>query len=192
MGLLTALAISIGVLGGLATFLFLGPLGTSGIQLWCVFLAWACFYSVGGTEKGIMVTCIQMIFGAFCGWAAFMVITHVPLAATLGLPAWAGICVGVSVVILVLAANVPILSVIPASVYGYAAIAAFFLLHTFALAAVYKVPGVLAPGDALTAASMENPLITIAVSTVVGSLFAYVSQKIGLAMNTAPAAVAAE
>ena len=191
MGLLTALAISIGVLGGIATFLFLGPLAATGIQLWCVFLAWACFYHVGGTEKGIVTTVVQMIFGAFCGWAAFMVITHVPLAATIGLPAWAGICVGVSVVVLVLAANVPTLAVIPASVYGYAAIAAFFLLHTFTFATL-KIPGALAPGDALTAASMENPLIAIAVSTVVGSLFAYVSQKIGLMMNTAPAAVAAE
>lgn len=191
MGLLTALAISIGALGGIATFLFLGPLAATGIQLWCIFLAWACFYHVGGAEKGIVTTVVQMVFGAFCGWAAFMVITHVPLAATIGLPAWAGICVGISVVVLVLAANVPTFSVIPASVYGYAAIAAFFLLHTFTLATL-KIPGAPAPGDALTAASMENPLIAIAVSTVVGSLFAYVSQKIGLAMNTAPAAVAAE
>ncbi len=185
MGLLTALAISIGVLGGIATYLFLGPLGTSGIQLWCVFLAWAAFYSVGGTEKGIVTTVVHMIFGAFCGWAAFMVITHVPLAATLTLPVWAGICVGVSVIVLVLAANLPALSVIPASVYGYAAIAAFFLLHTFPITSP-------TPGEALTLPSMENPLIAIAVSTVVGSLFAYVSQKIGLAMNTAPAAVPAE
>ena len=40
MPLLTALAISIGVLGGVATYLFLGPLGATGIQLWVVFAAW--------------------------------------------------------------------------------------------------------------------------------------------------------
>lgn len=192
MGLLTALGISIGVLGGIATYLFLGPLASTGIQLWCVFIAWACFYHVGGTEKGIVTTVVQMIFGAFCGWAAFMVITHVPLADSIGLPAWAAICVGVSIVALVLAANVPALSVIPATVYGYAAIAAYFLLHTFTFAAVLKVPGALAPGAALTAASMENPLITIAVSTVVGALFAYVSQKVGVAMSATPAAAPAE
>ena len=192
MGLLTALGISIGILGGIATYLFLGPLAATGVQLWCVFLAWACFYHVGGTEKGIVTTVVQMIFGAFCGWAAFMVITHVPLADTIGLPAWAGICVGVSVIALVLAANVPTFSVIPASVYGYAAIASYFLLHTFTFAAVLKVAGAPAPGAALTMASMENPLIAVAVSTVVGALFGYVSQKVGLAMNTAPAAAPAE
>ena len=176
MPLLTALAISIGVLGGIATYLFLGPLGTTGIQLWVVFAAWACFYHVGGTEKGIVTTVVQMAFGAFCGWAAFMVITHVPLAATLTLPVWAAICVGVSVIALVLAANVPLLAVIPASVYGYATIAGFFLLHTFGI----KSP---TPGEALLLPSMENPLIAIVVSAVVGSLFGYVSQKIGLAMG---------
>ena len=184
MALLTALAISIGVLGGLATYLFLGPLAATGVQLWLVFLAWACFYHVGGGEKGIVTTVVQMAFGAFCGWAAFMVITHVGLGATIGLPAWAGICVGVSVIILVLAANLPVLSVIPASVYGYAAIASFFLLHTFGI----KSP---TPGEALTLPSMENPIIAVVVSAVVGSLFGYVSQKIGLAMNTTPAAVEA-
>lgn len=184
MALLTALAISIGVLGGLATYLFLGPLAFTGVQLWVVFLAWACFYHVGGGEKGIVTTIVQMIFGAFCGWVAFMVITHIPLADALTLPVWAGICVGLSIVALVLAANLPALAVIPATVYGYAAIASFFLLHTFGI----KSP---TPHDALALASMENPLIAIAVSTIVGSLFAYVSQKIGLAMNTAPAQVEA-
>lgn len=180
MPLLTALAISIGVLGGIATFLFLGPLGSTGVQLWCVFLAWACFYHVGGTEKGIATTVVQMAFGAFCGWAAFMVITHVPLAGAIGLPAWAGICVGISVILLVLAANIPLLAVIPASVYGYAGIAAFFLLHTFGIAKP-------TPGEALTLLSMENPWIAIVVSAVVGSLFGYVSQKIGLMLNAGAA-----
>ena len=75
-----------------------------------------------------------------------------------------------------LAANVPMLSVIPASVYGYAVIAAFFLLHTFGI----KSP---TPGEALLLPSMENPIIAIAVSVIVGSLFGYVSQKIGVAMG---------
>ena len=41
MSLNTALAISLGVLGAVATWLFLGPLGGM-LAIWAAFIAWGC------------------------------------------------------------------------------------------------------------------------------------------------------
>ena len=43
MSLNTALAISLGVLGAVATWLFLGPLGGM-LAIWAAFIAWGCYY----------------------------------------------------------------------------------------------------------------------------------------------------
>ena len=52
MNLTTALALVIGALGAVATWLFLGPLATLGLQIWVAFIAWASFYHCGGGEAG--------------------------------------------------------------------------------------------------------------------------------------------
>ena len=48
---LISLAVSIGVLGGVATFVLLA-LGM-GVQIWVAFIAWATFYHCGGKEEGL-------------------------------------------------------------------------------------------------------------------------------------------
>jgi hypothetical protein len=163
MDLITALSVSIGLLGGIAAWLFLGPLGGLGLSIWAAFIAWATFYHCGGKEAGLQKTIVHNIFGAIMGWIALLLVTQVPLGASLGVPLWAGICVAVTVFVLVYAAKSPMLSDIPASVFGYAAVAAFGL-------AGGKLGSV-------TAASFENPLINIVVSLVIGALFGYVSEK---------------
>lgn len=183
MPLLTALAISIAILGGIATFLFLGPLAATGIQLWTIFIAWACFYHVGGKETGIVTTIVSMIFGAFCGWIAFMLITKIPLIPTLGLPIWAAICVAIAIVVLVLAANLKPFSVIPATVYGFASIAAYGAFMPILSADGKTVVEANHLGHILEG-SMLNPLIVIAASAIVGALFGYVSEKIGGILHT--------
>jgi hypothetical protein len=57
MDLITALAVSIGVLGGIATYLFLSPIGL-GLQIWIAFVAWGTFYHCGGKEAA------HLVFGA--------------------------------------------------------------------------------------------------------------------------------
>ena len=51
----TALAISLGVLGAVATWLFLGPLGGM-LAIWAAFIAWGCYYHSGGKEAGLQST----------------------------------------------------------------------------------------------------------------------------------------
>lgn len=99
---LTALSISISLLGGLATYLAIGPL--NGIFLiWAVFVAWGAFFAVGGTADAMKNTIVCGIFGVFLAWAAALIIINLPMAESLGLPLWAGIVVAATVLILCLA-----------------------------------------------------------------------------------------
>lgn len=177
MSLVTALAISIGVMGGIATFLVLGPLAVLHLHIWAMFLAWACYYHTGGKEAGLRNTIVNTIFGAVMAWIALLLVVYIPLAGLIGLPLWAGICVGVTVIVLVLGAHLPAFSVIPAGVYGYAAVAAFALVGPHL--------------NTLTSLSMLNPLLGVGISLIVGALLGYASEKVaGSLVASAPAKAA--
>ena len=170
MPLLTALALSIGILGGIATYLFVGPVAALGLQIWAAFVAWAAYYHSGGKEASLKSNIPAHIWGALLGINA--------LAGSLGVPLAAGISVAVTVIVLVLGANTPMLASIPSSVYGYACVAAYALLA-----------GKL---GTLTAASLvDNPLINIVVSMIVGSLLGWLSERIATALAAKGVAAAA-
>ena len=59
MSQLVALAVSIGLLGGVATILYLKV----GLLIWAGFLAWACFFHSGGNNAALQSTIICNIFG---------------------------------------------------------------------------------------------------------------------------------
>lgn len=167
MPILTALAISIGVLGGVATWLFVGPLAGVGLQIWAAFIAWAAYYHSGGKVAALKTNIPAHIYGAFIGWAALFAITV--LAGGLGVPLAGGIAVGIGAALIVLGANIGLLGSIPSSVYGFGCVAGFTLLA-----------GKL---DMLTAASInDNPFINIVLSMIIGAGFAWLSEMIGGAM----------
>ena len=159
----TALAISVGVLGAIATWLFLGPLGGV-LAIWAAFIAWGCFFHCGGKESGLQSAILGNIAGAIIAGITLWVATQTGIGDQIGLPIWAGICVGIGVAAMVLLANIPAFAAIPAQVYGFASVVALTLLGNGA-------------GN-LTAASMENPVVVIICSMIVGALFGWVSEKI--------------
>jgi hypothetical protein len=168
---LNALAVSISVLGALATFLALGPL--AGVYLiWAAFVAWGAFYALGADMAALQKVIVCGIFGALVAWAVALIILAVPLAGALGLPLWAAIVVGVGVVVVVLAANVPALATIPATVFGFAATFAFLL----------QTPDVLKL-EVLLSATLKNSLIVISLSVVVGAVLGLLSARWGAAMT---------
>ena len=173
MDLITALAISIGVLGGIATYVLLSPIGF-GLQIWVAFIAWATFYHCGGKEAGFGKTLTHTIFGAIMGYIALLLVTKVPLGNAIGVPLWAGIAVLITVFILVYAAKQASLSDIPASVYGYAAIAGFALAGN-------KL-------GAVTSLTLDNPFINTVLSLIVGAILGYISQKVAVAISSPAAA----
>ena len=149
MSLNTALAISLGVLGAVATWLFLGPLGGM-LAIWAAFIAWGCYYHSGGKEAGLQSTIVCSAVGAIVAG-----ITLTVAGMSIGLPEvmWTSICVGLGVAAMVLLANVPLFGSIPAQVYGFAKAAPLYApvdedhplrpCNSYALA---KVAGVSADG----------------------------------------------
>jgi tetrahydromethanopterin S-methyltransferase subunit C len=65
---------------------------------------------------------------------------------------------------MVLLANVPLFAVIPAQVYGFASVVAYTLMKD--------------AGGSLTAGTMENPVVVIILSMIIGAVFGYVSEKV--------------
>jgi hypothetical protein len=164
---LVALSLSIGVLGGVATFIFLKWM--TSYLIWAAFIAWACYFHSGGNPEALKKTIICNIFGAICAWvAALLLVTVAPPG-----PASAAVVVGVTVLLLCLAAHLPLLATIPASVYGYASVFAFLLGN--AATNLTK--------DALTSASPANALVAVTASMLVGALFGVASGKLAGALT---------
>lgn len=158
-----ALALSVGVLAILDTWLFVVPLAVllPGL-VWISFIAWGCHYHSGGGVKGMTTAIIGMSFGALVGMVAVMLASG-PIAGLGDLAA--PIAVGLGAFVICLASAVPFLAVIPASVYGFASVAGPILLAG------------MSPAEAI--------IPTIA-SIIIGALFGIVSEALANAMTKKP------
>jgi hypothetical protein len=169
MDLVTALAVSIGLLGGAATYLYLSDFFGLGLQIWAAFIAWASFYHCGGKIQGFTSSILANLWGVV--WGALTLIAFSNLDFGLPAPIWAGICVAVGVGLMVLGAKIPIFSAIPASVYGYAATVALALLSN-------SVGSLMEP-------TLLNPAAIIAMSMFGGAVFGLISEALAGAMAKA-------
>lgn len=181
---LVALSLSIGVLGGIWTFLALSPLAGF-VLVWAGFISWACFFHCGGDKKAVATTITGTAFGTLMAWIALLLIVNVQIEA-LGV-VWIAIVVGVTAASLVIVASYAPLSAIPANVYGYAATFAYALQTP-------SVPGATAadagtgPLQNLVSVNFENPLILLPISFAIGAVFGYLSGQLGAAMTKEAAA----
>ena len=161
MSKLTALAISIAVLGGVWAFLALGPLAGN-VLVWAGFIAWGCYFALGADSTALQKTIVGMTYGAVIAGIALALVDANPL----GLAGAAGpaVYIAVTVFLLVIVANIPLLSAVPANVYGYAATAAYALQTTNA--------------GSVSAMNLTNPVLLVIVSTILGAIFGMVSGKV--------------
>ncbi|MDX1574457.1 MAG: DUF1097 domain-containing protein [Methylophaga sp.] len=166
MSKLTALSLSIAVLGGIWAFLALGPLAGF-VAVWAGFIAWGCFFHTGADTAALQKTIVGMSYGAVIAGIALLLAGTNPL----GLPGTAGpaIYIAVTVFLLVIVARFNLLSSVPANVYGYAATAAYGLQT--------------ANAASTTAVSLGNPVVIIVISTVLGAVFGLVSAKVAAAIE---------
>ena len=171
MSQLMALALSIGILGGIATWLFLA---VGGVLIWAAFIAAACYFQAGADNNALKNTIVSNVFGSFSGWLTAMIILSVSVDLTKGL--WEGIVVLVTVFGTIYASKVPALGLIPGNVYGYAATFAFLL----------QTPDALTTAN-LTSFSWSNAFLAVSVSMVLGAVYGMVSGKVA-GMLTAKAA----
>ena len=164
MDIITALAVSIGLLGGVATYVFLSF--GMGLQIWAAFIGWASYYHCGGQTKGLTDSIAGAVWGAVMAAAAFALMGVIGLPGALG----AAVAVAITVFIMIMGAKVPILSSIPAAVYGYASTAALTLLGKDELAGL---------GGSLLAV----PAVNVAISMIIGAIFGYISQQLAGALS---------
>lgn len=155
MPTVAALAVSIGVLAVVATWLFLGPLAAIQAQVWQAFIAWACYYHSGGKMPGARTAAVGMSFGAVIGMASVLLANQLAVLGVLAAP----IAVGIGAAVIVLSSRVSLLSTIPASVYGFAAIAGLILLGTDG-----------------TNGAVVSALFPTILSIVIGAAFGYASE----------------
>ncbi len=166
MSLLIALAISIGILAVIATWLFLGPLAALGFQIWQAFIAWACFYHTGGKVGGLKTTIVCMSVGALVGALSVMLAGQLGALGSFAAP----VAVGIGAAALCLLAHISLLSVIPASVYGFAAVAGLILL-----------------GKDMTPLGALGPTIG---SIIIGAAFGFASEAVAGKLTAPKAATA--
>jgi hypothetical protein len=161
MSKLTALALSIALLGGIWTFLALGPLGGM-VLVWAGFIAWACYFHTGGDNAALQKTIAGMIYGGVIAGVALALVVANPV--NLPAVAVAPVYVAVTVFLLVIVAGTPLLSVVPANVYGYAAVAGYALSTNTA--------------NLTTIPNFTNPVLLVALSTILGAVFGMLSGKL--------------
>ncbi len=161
MSKLTALAVSIAVLGGVWAFLALNPLASIAL-VWVGFIAWGCFFHSGADNAALQKTIAGMSFGAVMAGIALYLVSAGTLA-SLGALA-APVVIAITVFPLVIVAGQSLLSVVPANVYGYAATAGLALTAGSAAN--------------VTASDLSNPVLLVIISTVLGAAFGLASGKV--------------
>jgi hypothetical protein len=164
MSTLFALAASVGVLAVVATWLFFGPLAALEAQVWQAFVAWGCHYHCGGKIAGTRNTIVCMSFGAVVGMAAVLLAGVLDMLGSFAAP----LAVGIGATVIVLSSRLSWLAAIPASVYGFAAIAGLWLLGADTLG---------------VDATVVDALLPTILSIVVGAAFGYVSEAVAGALT---------
>lgn len=165
MPALFALATSVGLLAVLDTWLFVVPLAATLPGLvWISFISWGCHFHSGGGIKGSTTAAVGMSFGALVGMVA-VILAGGALAGAGDFAA--PIAVGLGAAVICLASAIPLLSTIPASVYGFAAIAGPILLADM---------------------SPTEAIVPTVVSILIGVAFGYVSEILANALTKKGAA----
>jgi Protein of unknown function (DUF1097) len=158
MGIITALALVIGLMGGIATLVAVKAASVYFV-IWVTFIGWASFYAAGGGQEGLMKSTAANIWGALVSIVSLFIFGK--MAANMNVPLAAGLAVGVAIVVLILGANVPALGFIPGQVFGYAPTAGMYLTM---LATAY-------------AGSHTKLFIASVISLVIGNVLGFISEK---------------
>ena len=169
MNKLTATSLSIGIVGGLMSWIYLGILSAS-MAIPVSFIAWGAFAAAGGKNKDIVGTATPLIYGAIVAWITAMIIMP-QVGNVIGNAAIANaLSVGISVVALVYGTGkIKAVAATPVAVYGYAAFFALVLSGT---------------ATGLTDASLTgNPLLFVAGFGIAGTVFGLIANNLAASIG---------
>lgn len=150
-----ALSLSIGVLGGIDTYL---TATVFPVPVWVTFIAWASFFALGGGKTGFLMSVASNLVGI-----AIASLTLLSVGLISQHPMVVAICVGVGSAAMVQASKVPLLSITPGIVFGFAS--------TVGTTAVL--------GHPISTPGLGNPALVAATAMILGAMFGYVSEVLG-------------
>jgi hypothetical protein len=127
-----------------------------GLFVWAAFMGWASYDHSGATPRAALRSSAALIFGVAMAWGVALVVAAGTLP--LGVPPATAIAAGLASFLIVLASATPILSIVPATFYGFASTFAYLSL----------VPGAFTLG-ALTTLKWENVIVALPISLLIGT-----------------------
>ncbi len=164
---LDAYSVSIGVLGAVDTYLTATLIL---VPVWVTFIAWASFFILGGKSSGLKQSIASNLTGV-----AIASLTLLTIALFNANPLGAAICVGLGSAAMVQVSKIPLLTAIPAIVWGFAS----------------TVGTTVATDKPITTAGLDNPALVAAVAMILGNVFGYLSELWGDAMTQKSASMRA-
>lgn len=186
MSQIYAFAAAGSLVAALATWLILQ---FPGLLLWGAFIGWASFAHSGGDTSAFKKSVTCNVFGVVLAW-----IVAYPVASEmtgLSIPLAAALLVAIVTPTIIVASKINLLSVVPATFYGFASSFAFLV----------QTPDKFSPA-ALTSMSLNNVLIVVPISLIAGALLGLIHGRIAglmigkqdgtIAGETAPAAKGAK
>lgn len=154
MNQLNSTAIAGAAVAALSTWAFLQ---FPGLFIWAAFIGWAAFAHSGGTLDVLPKVVSALMAGVMIAWVVAMIVSINP--AEFPVPILAGMLVGISAAGIIWVSTVPILSIVPAVFYGFAASFAFLTLTPSAFSS-----------EAMTSFSLNNVVISVGLSLVIGAV----------------------
>jgi hypothetical protein len=122
MKLPVALALVIGVVGAIITYLYVGPLGSLGLMVPATFLGAASYFAAGGDKAALAKSVPTNVWGIVCGTITLVLRGYATN------PLLVGVIVGGLTAVFILGALIPALGFVPGSVLGFATTVIFGLL----------------------------------------------------------------
>jgi Protein of unknown function (DUF1097) len=124
--------------------------------VWAAFIGWASYDHSGATLQAALRSSAALIFGVVMAWAVAVVVAAgiLPLSASLA----TAVTAGIASFLIVLASAGPILSIVPATFYGFASTFAYLSL----------VPGAFTI-NAMTGLNLKNAIVAVPISLLIGT-----------------------
>lgn len=155
---LNALSMSVAILGGIWTYIAIVLSSSSfPLQAWVIFISWACYFAIGAGKLGFQRTVASNITGILIASTGLFLVGRIGSNALM-----AAVIIGLASGSVVQFSRVPILSQIPAIVFGFASV----------------VGTIGATGFPLLNPSISNPILVAIASAICGAATGYVSEKL--------------
>jgi Protein of unknown function (DUF1097) len=124
--------------------------------VWAAFVGWASYDHSGATLQAALRSSAALVFGVVMAWAVAIVVAAgiLPLGASLA----TAVAAGIASFLIVMASAGPILSIVPATFYGFASTFAYLSL----------VPGAFTI-NAMTGLNWKNAIVAVPVSLLIGT-----------------------